>query len=91
MVDAAQRDGVDAEQRAEVVVADVLEVPARARVARHARLPPRVVDHDVGGRAGEQASTPASSGTFAKARHSAAKRTPARRASSRGAGRPPTP
>ena len=45
MVDAAQLGRVDAEQPLQVVVADVVEVPAAADVARHAGLPARVV-HD---------------------------------------------
>ena len=44
MVTPPKRRRIDLEQQPQVVVAHVLEVPARPRVTRHAGLPPRMVD-----------------------------------------------
>ena len=82
MVVAAKLDRVDAEELA--------GGSGRARRRSPSRCPRRAArpafqrgwcDDDVGGAAGRIASTPASSGTLAKARHSAANLTSARRAS----------
>ena len=53
VVDAAQLRGLHAEEQLEIVVAHVLEVPACADVAWHARLPPRVMSDEVPRRVGE--------------------------------------
>ena len=67
-VGGSQCIGVDGEQLAQVVIGDVGEVPVGGVVVGHAGPCDRIF-------------ADSSSGGFANARHSAAKRTPARRAS----------
>ena len=74
----AQLDRIDAEEQTQVVIADVLEVPAGAGVARDAGLPAGIVPGRERARRRSTRATPASSGTLANARHSEAKRTPRR-------------
>ena len=72
----ADAERVDAEDPADVVVADVFEIPGRTAVAGDAR-PSRADGDRRRSRPPKQRSTVACSGGLLNARHSAAKRTPA--------------